>query len=504
MFIEKDKAIWILGSGKSALGSLRKLHEMKQRVFLSDVKNLDESMKKELHEKGIAYEEAGHTLSLLEKEAQLVILSPGILKNNPAVLKALECGIPVWSEIELALRLINPSSKVIGITGTNGKSTTTAYLAQLLEKEGTSLPCGNFGLPFIDVISQNLAFYTVELSSYQLESIETQRFDVGIFLNLQEDHLARYGNLEEYFKAKWRLAHLVKKEGLFIISEDILQKAITMGLSLPLCQLQVISSSKDFHTENNDIKYSPFPWSRLLPLSTYQNLKKIDIKTLAKHFHFNLVYSHPEHQKFEILGKEKCHIQESILLGKHNFENILYASLASLFLKIPLEKVKGQWEKKSSTYTHIPHRLELVADGLCQYQEEMRNLRIYNDSKATNVESTKVALESFPQKVRLLLGGDPKGESFKPLEKYLGKQVVKVYPFGKAALQIGEDLQESKTFLSPPQKSMKDAFLLALHESENDDCILLSPACASFDEFKNFEHRGDMFRNLAQSVLKGN
>jgi UDP-N-acetylmuramoylalanine--D-glutamate ligase len=217
-------------------------------------------------------------------------------------------------------------------------------------------------------------------------------------------------------------------------------------------------------------------------------------------------------EDFDIIIKTKSGVKSwkithSVLLGRHNILNILAASLIAARLGVSDDIILSQWEMASSFYKHLPHRLEKIASGPSIFVDHFlkeKKILIVNDSKATNMESTRVAVESFRQPVRLLLGGEPKGDSSFILQKFLNLHLVKIYPFGKAADKIQEDFKNFRNCISDSAQNMLAAANKALNESHENDVILLSPGCSSFDEFKNFEHRGDVFRKWAISHLKEN
>jgi len=188
-------------------------------------------------------------------------------------------------------------------------------------------------------------------------------------------------------------------------------------------------------------------------------------------------------------------------------KNILCASLLANHLGISDEIILNQWEEKTSNYKHLPHRLEKISSKWNSYKDnflKIKKLLIINDSKATNVESTLVAIHSFQNSIRLLIGGKPKGDNYSPIGEYINKQIIKIYPFGESANIIKEHLLNFKNNIAECSSNMLAAANLAIDEAKDNDIILLSPACSSFDEFENFEHRGDIFREWALSHLKDN
>lgn len=517
----KGKKIWIVGAAKSGIAAAQLLHAQGAQLFVTDANDIESSLKVLLEKMQITFEERGHSIEKLLAEAEMVVLSPSIPLDKPLPMAARQAGIPVVSEIEVASWFLPESAFVVGITGTNGKSTTTHYAAQLLTLgQLNAVPCGNYGRAFCDTLLDPAKFnaYAVEVSSYQLETTRTFRPHVSIFLNLQNDHLARYGTLDEYLKAKWRLVLLTEKSGLAIVDSSVFLHALRLGLAMPECHLVVsygfLSKSEatmvmDTHKATATKRKT---WgmgaSRNLPTVSYGGLSNLALSVLAEPPLTHVWCIRGDDEKsfdVHILGGEGSlkemtfTIKDPVLPGDHNQQNILAASLAALHQGMHPNIIRAQWQSKSSVYRHLAHRLEDVARNQFLKDTSGREIqvRVINDSKATNVESTLVAVRSFSQGLRLLLGGEPKGDSYTALAPYIGKNIIKVYPFGKAAPLICQQLAGLGEALGAPSKSMLDAAQSALDECNNGDVVLLSPACASFDEFKNFEHRGDSFRNWA-------
>lgn len=521
----KKMKIWVAGAAKSGVAAARLLQRQGAVVFVSDAHSISEENKAELEVHNIPYEQGAHSIDRMLAEAELVVLSPSIALDRPLPMAALNAGIPVVSEIECASWFLPPDALVIGITGTNGKSTTTHYLTQLMIRAGRrAIACGNYGTPLAEAIlsDEKLNCFVVELSSYQLETTFSLRPDISIFLNLQNDHQARYGSLNEYFKAKWRLVLLAKASGASIVDVSLLQQAITQGCSLPESQIVVsygFLSEAPIGASQASTRRAPEALLRkqsasirCLPQPSYGRLSELPISSsLATEItHAWLAYESPadSHLKATLSrGSDKSdelqwNIQEPVLEGRHNQINIFSASIAALFVGTNNSTVTKQWDSAHSTYVHLAHRLEELfkSKEFISSSGIPKPVRIINDSKATNVESAVVAVESFASGVRLLLGGEPKGDSYTPFNRYLGSHIKKIYPFGRAASLIVEQLGES-AYIAQPSARMTDAAQLALDESQSGDIVLLSPGCASFDEFQNFEHRGEMFRQWARKQV---
>lgn len=526
----QNKTIWIIGAARSGIAAARILHQHGANVFVSDSGQIEPSIKETLSSLTIEFEENGHSLERLLHAADLVVLSPSVPLNWPLPIAIRRAGIPLVSEIEVGSWFVPAGASLIGITGTNGKSTTTHYCAQLFALgQRNSVACGNYGRALCDALLAPEKFnsFIVELSSYQLETTYSLRPHATVLLNLQNDHQARYGNMDEYLKAKWRLVLMTKPEGIAVIDAPLLKMAVEKGLALPECRIAVsygflaedeiplvmesaISSRK---TDNLGL---PLPPSSL-PIASYGSLGKEAFEVMLRGRKLTHIWMEKDSNptgglnvclvsSHESDWNQNWHIPQSVLPGDHNQINILAASLPALDQGIQTNVIRSQWNAKTSGYEHLAHRLEVIGRDKKFLSSEGISIevRIINDSKATNVESTLVAIKSFPGNIRLLLGGEPKGDSYTLLAEFLNQEVVKIYPFGRAASLIREQLAAQGEWLAPSSSSMTQAAQLALDESQDGDVLLLSPACASFDEFRNFEHRGDVFRKWALDRISTN
>ncbi len=511
----KNLNFFIAGAGLSGIAIAKLLKKNAVNVFITEAKSISDAIKLELSEQKISFEENGHNLINLIKNCHILIISPGIPLNTELVLTCKRNKIPVISEIEAASWFAKPKCNIIGITGTNGKSTTTHYLAQLLNKKYKAMPCGNIGISLAQTITEypDIDTFVIELSSYQLESTYSVRPFCSIFLNIQNDHLLRYENITEYLKAKWRLVALTADNGIVIIDKNVLNLALHIGLSLPRAQIIVVEDKTNSNATLLPLKsnYDIFNFSKTLPIAFYKELRDLNLESVLLPTLYHSAYAnYSENGSISISyhsdnHKINWHIQNPCLPGKHNMLNIFVASICALHMNIPENIILAQWEEKTSDYKHLPHRLEKISAGYNVYTDENnknKNILIINDSKATNVESTLVAIASFQQPIRLLLGGEAKGDSYLPISSFLGKNIIKIYPFGQAASTISNELSQYKNYLAKESLNLISAANLALNEANNNEIILLSPACSSFDEFKNFEHRGDIFREWALLHLK--
>lgn len=489
------KRVWVVGAARSCLSVCKLLLRSNAKLFVTDSGEITQKNKDELKALGIPFEENSHSTEKLASECDMLVVSPGVLLDRGLPLEARKHFIPVCSEIEVASKFISAEHTVIGITGTNGKSTTTHYLAQLSARaQRPTISCGNIGLPFSQAVLENKhRVFSLELSSYQLESTSSLIPRASIVLNIQNDHLLRYGSLDEYLKAKWRLVILTSKDGLCILGADVLRRALRIGLPLPACEIVVVG-------ERSEISANLPNKGAELPIPTYGTLSDLGLAQLMypRRLSWAELETNGDGISVEIALRSKKRswiINEPCLPGEHNAYNLLCASIAALDLGISEEVILAQWEKSSSQFIPLAHRLELVSSGLAtDSRGKSKNISLINDSKATNVESTLVALKSYPKNLRVLVGGEPKGETFEKLKKFHKKSVISFYAFGSAASLIQNDLGDSCAGVF---KSMLDSCEQALADSSDGDLILLSPACSSFDEFENFEHRGDIFREWA-------
>lgn len=433
--LNRPKKYFILGAARSGIAAARLLHANGYDVFISEMKLLSDETRALLQSEKIAFEEGGHDIQKI-KNFDVMIVSPGINLSCRPVLQAHTCKLSIISEIELALQFVNPKTRLLGITGTNGKSTTTHYLAHILNAgRMTAAACGNIGVPLSEVILNKNDYdaLSVELSSYQLELGLSQKFDVAILLNLQNDHLSRHKTYENYLHAKWNLILTTKPGGLCIIDKSVFDMAKQYNFAMPSCVIK--------NTENTMFQ-----------------------------------------------------VDSPCLPGAHNESNIYAASLAAMHVGVSQDTILNEWNKTTSQYQPLAHRLEHVRP--LNGSEKT----FINDSKATNVESTLVALKALKEPIHLLLGGEPKGDSYRPLKEFFGKNVVRVYPFGKSAPLIQNELNECHEFLESSSCDMLSAAEKALKKSQPGETILLSPACSSFDEFNNFEHRGDVFKSWVKGL----
>lgn len=445
-----SKRIIILGSGESGIGSALLAKQKGYDVFVSDAGIIKDHYKKELTDNNISFEEGEHTEAKI-LNADEVMKSPGIPEKNEMMKKIRAAGILVISEFELAYRY-KGNSKIIGITGTNGKSTTTSLLYHICKT--ANLDCalvGNIGYSIARQIAEKpCEYYIAEISSFQLDDIQTFRPDAAVLLNITEDHLDRYDyKFENYIQSKFQITKYQTQNDFFIYNADdeVIQKYL---LTNPINSQQ-------------------------LPFSMNKDLKKggqIKGDTMMLRIQEERV---------------TMSIYDFALKGKHNQQNTMAASIAATTMGIRKEKIR----EAISDYNGLEHRMEHVAS--------VRGVEFINDSKATNINSTWYALESMTKPVVLVLGGVDKGNDYSLIADLVKDKVKAIVCLGidnekiKAAFKkIVPKIVETES----AAKCVNACFKLAT----KGDAVLLSPACASFDLFKNYEERGKQFKEAVLAL----
>ena len=437
------KRIIILGGGESGVGTALLCKQQGYDVFLSDEGMLKQHYKDELLANKIEFEEGSHSSSLV-LAADEVMKSPGIPHSNSMVQQLIGKGIPVLSEMEIAYRH-KGASRIIGITGSNGKTTTTSMIYQVCKSGG--LDCalvGNIGNSIARQIATDpKPLYVVEISSFQLDDIISFRPDVAVLTNITEDHLNRYDyNFEKYIHAKFNIVKNQTKEDFFIYNADDPVTAAYL-------------SKYPFH-------------SQPLPISMQKQLPKgAFIKDGTMHV-----------KQGEPMSMS---IFDFALKGKHNQYNTMAAAVASSVVGIRKDKIRDA----VTSFESLEHRMEKVAT--------IRGIEFINDSKATNVNSTWFALESMEKPVTLILGGVDKGNDYELIREMVAEKVKAIICMGIDNQKIHQAFEGVVARIMDADSAM-DAVHKAYAVSAKGDVVLLSPACASFDLFKNYEDRGVQFK----------
>lgn len=441
--------IVVLGGGESGVGAAFLAKTKGLEVFLSDKGMLKENYKNQLIELGIDFEEGTHDEERI-LNADWVIKSPGIPKKAELIQKLQEKGVRISSEIEFASSFTD--AKIIAITGSNGKTTTTSLIYHILKNDGLNVGLGgNIGKSFaMQVAKEAHDYYVLEVSSFQLDDIQHFRPHISLLLNLSPDHLDQYNyNYEEYALAKFRIAENQENDNYFIYNkDDEMSRKLLQELDLR-------------------VKKIPFSMKEKLQEGAYS----IDENLVVKW-----------HEEFSMK------VEELSLMGKHNVANSLAASIAGKLLNISNESIRNSL----MTFQAVAHRLEQVA--------EIDGVKYINDSKATNVNATYFALESMKQPTIWIVGGTDKGNDYTEIEDLVKKKVKAIVAMGVDNHKIIDFFKDKKAMIYDTS-SMEEAIKISKSLAEKGDAVLLSPCCASFDLFNNYEHRGDRFR---EEVLKTN
>lgn len=444
------KRIVILGAGESGVGAALLAKRQGYDVFVSDASAINSVYKKELIANEIEFEEGHHTIDKIFS-APIVMKSPGIPEKNELIKKLREKEIEIISEVEFAY-WFKEDSKIIAITGSNGKTTTTAMIYHICKEGG--LDCavvGNIGYSFAkQVATESKKIYVIEVSSFQLDDIKSFKPDVAIITNITEDHLDRYDyDFEKYIESKFRIIENQTADDVFIYNAD--DKVTIKYLNKFL----------------NRTKALPISMRKSLPQGAYITNAEMHIKW----------------QKEEM----NMSVEDFAVKGKHNQYNTMAAGLSALVMDIRKEKIR----EAVQTFQSLEHRMESVAT--------IKGIEFINDSKATNTNSTWYALESMTKPTILILGGVDKGNDYSFLKELVKEKVKAIVCMGKDNRKIHEAFG-NEVELIVNTESAKDAVQAAFHFAEKGDAVLLSPACASFDLFKNYEDRGKQFKEAVKDL----
>ncbi len=444
------KRIVILGAGESGIGAAILAQQQGFDVFVSDGAAIKSEYKNELIQYNILFEECTHTEDKI-LNADIIIKSPGIPEKNELLKKIRSKNIEVISEIEWAYRF-KGDSKIIAITGSNGKTTTTSITYHLFKlSEFDCAMVGNIGYSFArQVALQPKALYIVEVSSFQLDDINSFRADVAIITNITEDHLDRYEyNVKNYIKSKFNIIKYQTATDIFIYNLDD------------------PTTIENINNYNIRAIKAPITMSKELPEGAYLTNAELHIKWKGEDMQMN--------------------VSDFALKGTHNRSNSMAASLTGYAFGIRKEKIREAMQ----TVETLAHRMEPVVT--------IKGVEYINDSKATNVNSTWYALESMEKPTILILGGVDKGNNYDALQNLVKDKV-------KAIICLGADtekLHEAFKNIMPTiinTLNMIDAVQIAYKYAAKGDIVLLSPACASFDLFKNYEDRGDQFKRAVKDL----
>ncbi len=442
------KRVLVVGLGKSGVASALFLKKHGAKVSVSDTKSGDE-LRNEipvLLDHGIAVETGGHGERTF-RDQDLIVVSPGVPVDSPRLVQARSLGENIIGEIELAAQFL--PGPIIAITGSNGKTTTTTLVGEIMTAAGfPTLVGGNIGTPAISLSERATpeTAIVLEVSSFQLETIQTFRPKVAVVLNVTPDHLDRHHTFDIYVDAKARLFENQQASDFAVFNADD-----------PTCvEMAKRTRAKVF-------------W--------FSRLKEVEQGAWVRDG--QILFRDQAGQR-EILQ-----VSEIPLKGAHNLENVLAAVCAGALMGCAPDKIR----QAVSEFKAVEHRLEFVAT--------IRGVDYYNDSKATNVDATIKALESFPANIHLILGGKDKGSDYSVLNDLLRQRVKRVYTIGAAAAKIESQIKAADVVHA---ETLENAIRKANAAAQPGDVVLLAPACASFDQFKSYEHRGKMFKEVVHTL----
>ena len=442
------KRIVILGAGESGAGAAVLAKKQGFDVFVSDMSHIADKYKQMLDDRNIVWEEGQHTEDKI-LNADEIIKSPGIPETAPMVKKAIAKQIPIISEIEFAGRYT--SSKMICITGSNGKTTTTSLIYHIFRQAGYDAGlAGNIGNSLaLQVAEDPHEYYIIELSSFQLDNMYQFRANIAVLLNITPDHLDRYNNeMQNYVDAKMR-----------IIQNQTPQDAFIYWADDPIISREL---------KKYDIKAIQCPFS---------DVKKNGVIGYMEAGQYKLDYPTPFNMEQESLS----------LTGRHNIYNSLAAGLAANISGIKKESIR----KSLSDFPGVEHRLEKVC--------VVRGVQYINDSKATNVDACWYALESMKTKVVLIIGGKDKGNDYSPIIPLVKQKCSALVYLGADNTKLHQNFDQLGITVRDTH-SMKECMQACYELAQPGETVLLSPCCASFDLFKNMEDRGEQFKELARSL----
>jgi UDP-N-acetylmuramoylalanine--D-glutamate ligase len=442
--------IVVLGAGESGVGAAILAKTKGYEVFVSDFSSIDENNRKMLDKWQIPYEEGGHTLERI-LSAKEVIKSPGIPETAPVIQAVYRADIPVISEIEFAGRY--DKAYKICITGSNGKTTTTSIIYYLLQKAGLNVGlAGNIGNSYAyQVATEKRDYYVLELSSFQLDGMYDFRADIAIILNITPDHLDRYGyKMQNYVNAKFRITQNMRPEDCFIFCSD---DEITVK-----------------HLDEIVLQCKKLPFSQKEKVA--EGAYALDGEM---------------HVKVDGGDEYRMFLDELSLQGKHNVYNSMAAAIAGKVMKISNDVIR----ESLSTFKNIEHRNEFVRN--------FNGVRYINDSKGTNVDATYYALDCLKTKVVWIAGGTDKGNDYSELYELVKDKVTALVCLGVDNAKLHECF-DGKIPVIVETRSAEDAVKEACRLAKPGETVLLSPCCASFDLFKNYEDRGEQFKKAVNEL----
>jgi UDP-N-acetylmuramoylalanine--D-glutamate ligase len=447
----KGKKILVVGLGKSGLAAALFLRRRGAQVTVSDLRSA-QALSKEipsLLEAGILVEAGGHGLLTFRRQ-DLIVVSPGVPLNTPELVQVRNLGLPIIGELELAARFLK--GNVLAITGSNGKTTTTTLCGEIFTAGGLkTVVAGNIGLPVIETVDQSgpEAWSILEVSSFQLETTESFHPRIAVILNITPDHLDRHGTFENYVAMKEKIFANQSGEDYLILNGDD-----------PVAQ-QSASRAKS--------QVFWFSRSKIVRSGTFLSNGQVMFRASE-----------------QASPSPVLPLAEIPLKGDHNVENVLAAVCAACVANIPSKVI----ERTVASFHAVEHRLEFVA--------AIHGVDYYNDSKATNVDATAKAIASFPGNIHLIMGGKDKNSDYTQLNALLRARVKTVYTIGSAAEKIEGQIAGVTRVVNAG--TLEAAVNKAASHAVAGDVVLLAPACSSFDQFENYEHRGRVFKQAVMTL----
>ncbi len=453
----KGKRVLVVGAGKSGIAAARFLLARGAKVTVSDSRSAS-ALATELPalvDAGIMVETGGHGLLTFRRQ-DLIVVSPGVPLETPEVARVRTLGMPVIGELELAARFLG--GQIIAITGSNGKTTTTALLGEILQHAGLPVQVGgNIGTPVVDLISSSRpeTWNVLEVSSFQLETVETFRPRIAAVLNITPDHLDRHGSFARYAAAKARITERQDTEDFLVLNGEDKASQMVAAAEGPTGRTR---AQIFWFSSRRPIKQGAFVHGESLLYTPREGASPEPIMPVA----------------------------EIPLRGAHNVENVLAAVTMARLVGVPAERIR----EAVRAFKAVEHRLELI--------RERAGVLFFNDSKATNVDAAIKAIESFPAGIHLILGGKDKNSDYRLLEPLVRERVAAVYTIGSAAEKIRGALGGVGKMVEAG--TLDRAVAAAAEAAKPGHVVLLAPACASFDQFESYEHRGRVFRQLVEAL----
>ena len=444
--------ILVIGASKSGEAAAKLAKKLGNNVLVTEFKpqnEFDENLINKFQSFGINYEFGGHSLDNIANY-DLIIVSPGVPRTAEILKIAQQNHIKIFSEIEFAYQHCN--NPIIAITGTNGKTTTTSLIAHILNSSGKkAVVAGNIGIAFSDIVLdiEPQTIVVLEVSSYQLDRIEKFRPNVAIIMNITPDHLKYHGTMDDYVETKWKInSNQIEKDLLILNYDD-----------------SYLSNKNKINKSTHNVKY----FSLTEPV-------------MGAFVRQGMIVLKEQHKEEEIMPISQIGIK-----GQHNVYNSLAAILATRSFEITNENYRSAL----SSFAGVNHRLE--------FTRELKGIRFYNDSKATNVNSTWFALNSFDEPIIWIAGGRGDNNDYSLLDESVKKNVKAIVTIGEEADNIGRHFAEMKPIYN--YETIEQAIFEAYNLAKEGEIVLFSPACKSFDMFTNFEHRGDVFKSIVNKLV---